>query len=207
MFRHLILILLSPLCLMFALLFRSDQARLVVALHQQVLVLQRRLGKRPSLMKSERVAPVLLLARKRRREALLIVKPEALVGLHRVIVRRHWGLRSSRKQARPPEITPETEQVVLDIARENPWMGYDKIAGEMRRLGYRRFGRTSVKRILRQHGLTSEGRHSLGLGWLQFFAHCGQFTWPSGFCTVTTATLQTCCVGFFLEIGRRHLRR
>jgi len=38
MFWHLILILFSPLYLMFALLFRSDQDRLVVALYQQVLV-------------------------------------------------------------------------------------------------------------------------------------------------------------------------
>jgi hypothetical protein len=78
MFWHLTLILLSPLYLMFALLFCNDQARLVVALHQQVLVLQRQLGKQPSLVKGERLALVLsglLLARKRLGDALMIVKP------------------------------------------------------------------------------------------------------------------------------------
>ena len=54
MFWHLTLILLSPLYLMFALLFCNDRARLVVALYQQVLVLQRQLGKQPSLVKSGR---------------------------------------------------------------------------------------------------------------------------------------------------------
>jgi transposase InsO family protein len=208
MFWHPILTLLSPLYLMFALLFRSDQARLVVALHQQVLVLQRQLGEQPSLVKGERLALVLsglLLAEERLREALVIVKPETLVGWHRAIVRQHWRLLSSRKPGRPPEITPEMEQLVLRIAQENRWMGHGKIAGEMRRLGYSRFGRTSVKRILKQHGLTPERRHSFGLGWLQFFAHYGQFIWASDFCAVTTATVQTYYVVFFLDIGTRRI--
>jgi hypothetical protein len=55
MFWHLILVLFSPLYLVFALLSPSDQDRLVVALYQQVLVLQRHVGKRPSPVKGERV--------------------------------------------------------------------------------------------------------------------------------------------------------
>ena len=113
MFWHLILVLFSPVYLMFALLFRDDRARLVVALVQQVLVLQRELGRRPSLVKAERIALVLsglLLARRRLREAILIVKPETLVGWHRAIVRRHWRLLSRRRPGRPPEITPETRR-------------------------------------------------------------------------------------------------
>jgi len=125
MFWHLILVLFSPVYLMFALLFRDDRARLVVALVQQVLVLQRELGRRPSLVKAERLALVLsglLLARNRLREALLIVKPETLVGWHRAIVRRHWRLLSRKKPGRPPEITPEMEQLVLLIAeRTGGW--------------------------------------------------------------------------------------
>jgi len=185
MFWHLILVLLSPLYLMFALLFRSDQARLVVALYQQVLVLQRQLGKQPSLVKGERLALVLsglLLARKRLGETLMIVKSEMLVRWHRAIMQRHWRLLARRKPGRPPEITLEMEQLVLRIARENRWMGYGKIAGEMRKLGYPRFGRSSVKRILNQHGLTPESRRSAGLSWLEFFSHYGQFTWATDFC-------------------------
>ena len=130
MFWHMILVLFSPLYLMFALVFRDERARLVVTLYQQVLVLQRQLGKRPSLMKSERLALVLsglLLARKRLGDALMIVKPETLVGWHRAMVRRHWKFLSRRKPGRPPEITPEMEQLVLQIARENRWMGYGKM--------------------------------------------------------------------------------
>jgi transposase InsO family protein len=208
MLWYVVLLLLSPLYLLFGLVFRSEQARLVLALHQQVLVLQRQLGKRPSLVPSERLALVLsslLLGKEKLREVLLVVQPETLMGWHRAIVRRHWRFLSRRKPGRPPEITPEMEQWMLRIARENRWMGYGKIAGEMRKLGFVCFGRSSVARILKQHGLTPERRHSVGLGWLQFLAHYGRFIWASDFCTVTTATLRTYCVVFFLEIGTRRI--
>jgi hypothetical protein len=44
---------------MFGLVFRSEHARLILALYQQVLILQRQLGKRPSLIPAERLALVL----------------------------------------------------------------------------------------------------------------------------------------------------
>jgi len=94
---------------------------------------------------------------------------------------------------------------VLRIARENRWMGYGKIAGEMRKVGFSRFGRSSVKRILNQHGLTPESRSSTGLSWFEFFAHYGRFIRASDFCTVTTATLRTYYIIFFLEIATRRI--
>ena len=151
------------------------------------------------------VLSCLLLGKEKLREALLIVRPETLVGWHQAIVRRHWRLLSRRKPGRPPDITPDMEQLVLSIARENPWMGYGKIAGEMRKLGFVRFGRSSVARILEKHGLTPGRRHNSGLGWLKFLAHYGRFIWASDFCTVTTATLRTYYVVFFLEIGTRRI--
>jgi hypothetical protein len=45
----------SRLYLMFGLVFRGEQARLVLALHHQVLILQSQLDKRPSLLPSVRV--------------------------------------------------------------------------------------------------------------------------------------------------------
>jgi len=92
---YVMLMLFSPLYLMLGLVLRSEQARLVLALHHQVLVLQPQLGKRELT------------------EALLIVRPKTLVGWRRAIVRRDWRLLSRRKPGRPAEITPETEQWVL----------------------------------------------------------------------------------------------
>ena len=146
MFCYVMFMLFSPVYLMFGLVYRGEQARLVLALHHQVLILQRQLGK------------------KRLTAALLIVRPETLVGWHRAIVRRHWRFLSRRKPGHRPEITPEMVQWVVRIAREDPRMGYGKIAGEMRKLGFVRFGRSSVARILKRHGLTPERRRSVS-GW------------------------------------------
>ncbi|UCG89039.1 MAG: transposase, partial [Gemmatimonadota bacterium] len=100
----------------------------------------------------------------------------------------------------------EMEQLVLGIARENRWMGYGKIAGEMRKLGFPRFGRTSVKRIPNQHGLTPESRRSTHLSWLEFLSHYGRFAWASDYLTITTASLRTYYVIFFLEVATRRIR-
>ncbi len=62
-----------------------------------------------------------------------------------------------------------------------------------------------MARILKQHGLPPKGYRGGGLSWLQFLRHYGQFIWASDFCTVTTATLRTYYLVFFLEIGTRRI--
>jgi len=103
---HVALVLFSPLYLVFALLFRDDRARLVLALYQRRRSCSGSWESGPSLAKGERLALVLsslLVAEQRFAEALLIVTPEALVGWHRAIVRRHWRFWSSKKPGRPPK--------------------------------------------------------------------------------------------------------
>jgi hypothetical protein len=56
MFWRAILTRFSPLYLMFGLAYRGDQALLVLALYHQVMVHQRHLGKRSSLVEGERLA-------------------------------------------------------------------------------------------------------------------------------------------------------
>jgi len=136
--------------------------------------------------------------------ALLIVQPATLAGWHQAIVARHWTYRQKRQPGRP-RTDPATERLVLRIARENPKWGYGKIAGEMRKLGYKRFGRSTVKRILERHGLTPRPEHT-GLSWHDFLSHYGEFIWACDFFTVTTATLRTYYVLFVIDIGSRKIR-
>jgi len=136
---------------------------------------------------------------------LVIIKPETLVRWHREIVRRHWRLRSRRRAGRPA-VDPEARQLVLRLVRENPRWGYTKIAGEMRKLGFGRFGRTTVRRILREHGLAPSPQRRRGLSWPEFVGHYGEFIWACDFFTVTTATLRTYYVFMVLEISTRRIR-
>jgi len=74
--------------------------------------------------------------------------------------------------------------------------------GEMRKLGYVGFGRSTVKRILERHGLWPRPRQG-GMSWHDFIGHYGRFIWACDFFTVTTATLRTYYVLLFIEIGTR----
>jgi transposase InsO family protein len=136
-------------------------------------------------------------------DCLMIIKPATLVGWHRQIVRWHWTFRDRRRPGRPP-VVHEAEQLVRRIARENPRWGYTKIAGEVRKLGFTTIGRSAVERILKRHGLTSRPQHQ-GLGWAPFLRHYGQFIWACDFFTVTTATLGTYHVLFFIDVSTRRI--
>ena len=206
MFWYLALLLLSPIYSLALRLIRDDRDREILALRQQVLILRRQLGKRPQFSHGDRLALLLTCTETKKQriaDALLIVRPATLVGWHRAIVRRHWTFRQKKRPGRP-RTDPQTERLVLRIARENPKWGYGKMAGEMRKLGYKRFGRSTVKRIVERHGLTPRPDRA-GLSWHDFLSHYGQFIWACDFFTVTTATLQTSYVLFFIEIRSRRI--
>jgi putative transposase len=79
-----------------------------------------------------------------------------------------------------------------------------KIAGEMRKLGFVRFGRSTAQRILQRHGLWPRPQRG-GLSWHDFLGHYRQFIWACDFFTVTTATLRTYYVLLFVEISSRRI--
>jgi len=209
MFWHALSLFLSPLYVFIARLTCDDRDRLILVLRQQVLILQRQqAGRRQTLTRTERLALVLAcagVARQRLLDVLMIVRPETLVRWHRQIVRRHWRLLSRRQRGRP-QVDPEAERLVLRLAQENPRWGYTKIAGEMRKLGFRRFGRTTVRRILSQNGLARSPCRRRELSWAEFLGHYERFIWACDFFTVTTATLRTPYVLLVLEIGTRRIR-
>ena len=50
-----------------------------------------------------------------------------------------------------PVISPELEALIIRLAKENPRWGYDKIQGELLKLGYKLCA-SSVRNILRDTG-------------------------------------------------------
>lgn len=134
----------------------------------------------------------------------MIIKPATLVGWHRQIVRRHWTFPPKRRPGRP-RIDLQAEQLVLRLARENSGWGCGKIAGEMRKLGSKGFGRSTVQRLLRRHGFWPRPSRRGGLSWQDCLGHYGQLIWACGFYTVATATLRTYYVLSFIEVSTRRI--
>ena len=109
---------------------RTDLAREVLALRQQVATLKRK-RPRPRLRPLDRLFWVLLRQLGSRwAEALIIVNPDTVIGWHRAGFRLYWRWRSRLRVGRP-RITEEVRVLIRRLAQENPDWGAPKIHGEL----------------------------------------------------------------------------
>src|SRR6516225_10215097 len=114
---------------------RHDLGLELVALRQQVGVLKRK-NPRPRLRLCDRLFWLGLRGWwSEWASALVIVKPETVLGWHRAGFRRYWRLLSRRRGGRP-KITRELRNLIRSMAEENPTWGAPRIHGELLRLGF-----------------------------------------------------------------------
>ena len=116
-------------------------------LRQQVIVLQRQI-KRPRLKGTDRLLLVLLASRVRAwRQALLLVKPETLLGWHRGLFRLMWK-RKTATVSHKSRLPAETIALIKQMATENRLWGADRIQGELLKLDIKLAKRT-IQRYMR----------------------------------------------------------
>lgn len=127
-----------------------------------------------------------------------MVRPETLLRWHQELVRRKWT-KPQRRTGRPT-IDPETRNLVLRLARENPRWGYRRIQGELLGLGIR-LSATSIATILRLAGLHPAPRRRPT--WGQFLRSQASGILACYFLTVETVLHKTCYVLFFIEVKTR----
>ena len=82
-------------------------------------------------------------------------------------------------------------------------MSYDKIQGELLKLGYT-LDPTTVKNILRRHRLLPASQRGKS-SWRTFLKHYRQQMLACDFFTIETLHLPTLYVFFFIELGLRHI--
>jgi putative transposase len=175
----------------------------IMVLRHQVHVLQRQLHARVRYRPSDRAILAALsglLPRNRWRSFL--VTPETLLRWHREASKRKW--RRWRKQQGPgrPPMNEELVGLIVGLGRENRRWGCIRIQGELRKLGIR-VSATSVRRILRQHGLGPAPRS--GPTWTEFLANQGKSMLATDFFTVDTVLLNQLYVLFVIELSTREV--
>jgi len=69
------------------------------------------------------------------RDALVIVKPETVVGWHRKGFRLFWTWKSRRRRGGRPAIPREVRDLIRRVSRDNPLWGAPRIHGELLKLG------------------------------------------------------------------------
>ena len=118
-------------------------------LRQQLIVLNRQV-KRPQLTQGDRVRLVLL-ARLTEfwQQALHIVQPDTRLRWHRNLFPRYWR-RKSKSEKREPRISPETIELIKQMASENRLWGAERIRGELLKLGVKVSKRTVQKYLLKE---------------------------------------------------------
>jgi putative transposase len=173
---------------------------LLVLRHE--LEVLRRQGQRPKLRPSDRalLAAMSGLLAPARRHGLLVT-PQTLLRWHRELVRRRWTYPSARS-GRPP-IDTETRELVLRLARENSRWGYQRIAGELNKLGLV-VSPSTVRRVLANAGLGPAPRRS-GPSWREFLRAQAASVVACDFFCVETALLRRYYVLFFIELQSRRV--
>ncbi len=83
------------------------------------------------------------------RTALVIVRPDTVVGWHRDWLRRRWMRRSRRRANGRPRVSREVRTLVREMATANTLWGAPRIHGELRTLGLEISERT-VSRLLKR---------------------------------------------------------
>jgi putative transposase len=67
-------------------------------------------------------------------------KPDTILGWYRKLVANKFDGSRFRRRAGRPSMNEELERLVVQMAKENPGWGYDRIVGAMANLGLRLLG-------------------------------------------------------------------
>jgi putative transposase len=135
----------------------------IMLLRQQLRIVERKQQRGPQIPHWQKVPLAALAARMKDKasnapealtESIRLFKPDTLIGWHRELVRHKWMFKPGRKPGRPP-IDRELEGWVRQVARDNPTLGYDKLEGELRKLGFD-VGATTIR--IDQFGLIKQLR-------------------------------------------------
>jgi transposase InsO family protein len=133
--------------------------------------------------------------------ARLPVRPETLLRWHRRMVCRRWTYPTT-STGRPP-ISEQVQQLVVQLARENPRWGYQRIHGELLRVGVR-VSASSIRRVLRAHGLDPAPRR-VPTTWRSFLRQQAAGIVACDLFAVDTVFLRRVYVLFFIELGSRRV--
>jgi putative transposase len=131
------------------------------------------------------------------------VRPETLLRWHRELVRRPWAVFGRRRGPGRPPLPAACRDLVLRLATENPRWGYQRIRGELLKLGHR-VSATTIRSLLRRHRIPPAPRRA-GLSWRASLRAHAAGALARDFFTVETLRLQTLFVLFFIEVQTRRV--
>ncbi len=149
----------------------------ILLLRQQLRVLQRKARKPKRFSRLEKTLLAVLVAKLRRTtsdfcaqvQPVLIFSPDTVLRWHRELVRRKWTFQQKATAGRL-KINPELEALMLELTRENAGWGYDRVEGELLKLGYS-IDRSTIRNLLKRHHLLPAPKRRPKSSWRTFLRH------------------------------------
>src|SRR6266480_786743 len=134
-------------------------------------------------------------------------KPETILGWYRKLIVNKFDGSKFRGGVGRPKLDQGTERLVVQMARENPSWGYDRIVGALANLDHGLSDQT-VGNIFRRHGISPAPKRKQSISWKNFIrSHWDVLVGMDFFTTevLTPRGLTTYSVLFFIHLETRQV--
>ena len=172
------------LVLTFAGWVNRHQDDLIAYLREENRVLREHLGPRPLRLTDAQRRRLAVRGQKLGRRVLMqvagIVTPDTILRWYRRLIAQTYDGSARRGRGRPMT-RRDVAALVVRMAVENPQWGYTRIRGALSNLGHE-IARTTVKRILHDHGIDPAPERSRRMPWKTFL----QAHWETTYSATST---------------------
>jgi putative transposase len=133
----------------------------------------------------------------------MLVQPDTVLGWHRELVRKKLSAFGRRRGPGRPGLEPAVQELILEMAKDNPRWGCVRIRAELLKLGHR-VSATAIRKLLRRHRIGPAPLRS-GLRWKTFLRAQASAIVVTDFFSLDTVFLKLLYVLLYMELETRRV--